>query len=104
MKPDFSYQWQKLSEAVQTLMAPHPDGEDQDFGYARHYCSLGFQDFKEEQVTDPDARRWIRTVKDSLAFTGVMDFEQKHAFSRAVYALASWFRRQLDESERDPGG
>jgi hypothetical protein len=96
VKKDFGYQWEKMSQAVRALMAPHPEGEEQAFGYARHACQLGMDAFDPGVVTDPDAKKWIQIVIYAME-TKPMTYEQRLEFSDAVYELAIWFRRQLDE-------
>lgn len=103
----FHYQSEKLSGALFTLMAPHPEGEDKSFAFAFQDCTLAFMNFDVTQVKDKNARGWIETIKRLMDTSNVqektdegawlnraraMNSEEKREFSLAVFELEHWFR------------
>lgn len=103
----FNYPAEKLSAARRILMAPHPKGEDRSFAGAFFECMLGLEHVVLDDLDD-NARRWVRTIKQTIDTTGVEDptgsreeglmfyrarglsEEEKTDFSNAVDELATY--------------
>ena len=105
----YAYPSEKLAAARRTLMAPHPKGEADSFGFAFHECSLGLRDVRLEDLDD-NARSWVEIIRETMDTTGIEDpqrrgawfikaerlsIEEKSRFSSAVDELAFWFHERF---------